>query len=76
MPFWVLLSAGIVLKLQFCQICERQIYIHLIHCLPKVGLHALYMLNSVLFVNLYSPKEKGLRKISLNEEQTFYFELH
>ena len=47
--------------------------LHLIHCLPKVGLHALYMLNSVLFANLYSSMGKGLRKKSLNEEQTFDF---
>ena len=35
--------------------------LHLLHCLPKVGLHALYMLNSVLFANLYSSEGKGLR---------------
>ena len=38
------------------------VYINLIHCLPKVGQHALYMLNSVLFANLYSSEGKGLRK--------------
>ena len=32
--------------------------LHLLHCLPKVGLHALYMLNSVLFANLYSSEGK------------------
>ena len=47
--------------------------LHLIHRLPKVGQHALYMLNSVIFANLYGSKGKGLRKFSLNEEQTFYF---
>ena len=31
----------------------------LIHCLSKVGLHALYMLNSVLFANPYSTEGKG-----------------
>ena len=31
------------------------------------------MLNSVLFANIYSSQGKGLRKTSLNEEQTFYF---
>ena len=50
--------------------------LHLIHCLPKVVQHAFYMLNSVLFANLYSSQLKGLRKTSLNEEQTFYFQLH
>ena len=34
--------------------------LHLIYCLPKVGQHALYMLNSVLFANLYSSEEKVL----------------
>ena len=43
--------------------------LHFIHCLPKVGLHALYMVNSVLF----SSEGKGLRKNSLNVEQTIYF---
>ena len=47
------------------------------HCLPKVGLHALYMLNSVLFANPFSSEEKRLRKNWQNEEQTslkkFYF---
>ena len=47
--------------------------LHLIHCLPKVHLHALYVLNSLFFANFYSSEEKGLRKNSLNEEQTFYF---
>ena len=49
--------------------------LHLIHCLPKVGLglHALYKLNSVFFANLYSSEGKRLRKNSLNEEQTLYF---
>ena len=41
--------------------------------LAKVSLHALYMLNSVLFAILYSSQGKGLQKISLNEEQSFYF---
>ena len=45
------------------------------HCLPKVGLHASYMLNSVLFANIYSSQGKGLRKNTPNEEQTFYFYL-
>ena len=48
-------------------------FVHLIHCLPKEGQHALYMLNSVLFASLYSSQGKGLRKKSLNEEQTIYF---
>ena len=51
------------------------------HCLPKVGQHTLYMLNSVLYANLHSSQGKGLRKNTLNEEQilfltslkTFYF---
>ena len=47
----------------------------LIHCLPKVGQHALCMLNSVLFANLYRSQGKGLQKNSLNEEQTFNFQL-
>ena len=47
--------------------------LHLIQCLSNVGQHALYMLNSVLFANLYSSEGKGLRKNSQNEEQTFYF---
>ena len=39
--------------------------LHLIHCLPKVGLHAFYMLNSVLFANLYSSEgKKALKKIA------------
>ena len=29
-------------------------------CLPKVGRHALYVLNSVLVANLYSSQGKGL----------------
>ena len=45
----------------------------IIYCLPKVDQHALYMLNSVLFANLYSSQGKGLGKTSPNEEQTFYF---
>ena len=32
------------------------------HCLPKADQHALYMLNSVLFANLYSSQGKGLRR--------------
>ena len=48
-------------------------FLHLIHCLPKVGQHALHMLNSVLFANLYSSQGKGLGTNSLNEEQTFYY---
>ena len=36
------------------------ICLHLLHCLPKVGLHALYMLNSVLFANLYRSEGKIL----------------
>ena len=36
--------------------------LHLIHCLPKVGLHTLYILNYVLFANLY--REKGLKKFT------------
>ena len=32
---------------------------------------ALYMLNSALFASLYSSQGNGLRKNSLNEEQTF-----
>ena len=47
--------------------------LHLIHCLPKVGLHASYMLNSVLFANLYGSQGKGLRTKSLNEEKNFLF---
>ena len=47
--------------------------LHLIHCLLKVFLQALHMLNSVLFANLYSFQGKGLQTNSLNEEQTFYF---
>ena len=39
--------------------------------MPKEGQHALYMLNSVLYRNLYSSQEKGFKK-PLNEEQTFY----
>ena len=39
----------------------------------KVCQHASYMLNNVLVANLYGSKGKGLRKTSLNEEQTFYF---
>ena len=38
--------------------------LHLIHCLPKGGQHALYMLISVIFANLYSSQGKGLRKKS------------
>ena len=34
--------------------------LHLIHGLPKIGLPALYMLNSVLFANPYSSEGKGL----------------
>ena len=42
--------------------------------LAEVGQHALYMLNFVLFANLYSSKGKpASKKNSLNEEQTFYF---
>ena len=41
--------------------------------MPNVDQHALYMLNSVLFANLHSSQGKGLRKSTLNEEQTFYF---
>ena len=52
--------------------------LHLIHCLPKVGLHALYMVNSVL----YSSERKGLSKefaecrtnyLFLTSLKTFYF---
>ena len=44
------------------------------HCLPKVGLRALYMyVRYVLFANLCNSQGKGLRKNSLNEVQTFYF---
>ena len=60
-------------QLVFTNISMDLSNLHLIHCLPKVGLHALYMLNSVLFANLYSSQEKGLRTNKLNEEQTFYF---
>ena len=66
-------------------ICMKKIYfsygsfyfynLHLIQCLQKVGLHALYMLISVLFANLYISQRKGLRTNSLNEEQTFIFNL-
>ena len=35
--------------------------LHLLHCLPKVGLHASYMLISVLFANLCSSEGKRLR---------------
>ena len=45
----------------------------MIHCLPKVGLHALYILNSVLFANLYISEGKWASKNSLNEKQIFYF---
>ena len=46
---------------------------YFIVCLPEVGLNALYMLNYVLFANLYSSEGKGLRKYSLNVERTIYF---
>ena len=42
---------------------------------PKVRLYALYLLNSVLFADLYSSKGKGLQENALNEEQAFYFRL-
>ena len=48
------------------------IYISYTAC-QKVGQHALYMLNSVIFANLYSSHGKGLQKYSLKEEQTFFF---
>ena len=35
---------------------------HLIHCLPKVGQHALYMLNSML--PLYFPGESASTKFT------------
>ena len=41
--------------------------------MPKIGLHALYMLNFVLFANSYSSEGKRLRKNWQNEEQTFIF---
>ena len=47
--------------------------IYIIHCLPKIGLHALYTLISVIFANLYSSQGKGLRKNYVNEEKIFYF---
>ena len=39
----------------------------------RIGQHALYILNSVLFANLYCSHGKRLRKNTLNKEQTFYF---
>ena len=33
--------------------------------LAKIGLHALYMLNSVLFATLIAQREKGFEKIDL-----------
>ena len=33
------------------------------HCLPKVGQHALYILNSVIFANVMAPGEKGFENI-------------
>ena len=44
----------------------------IIYVMPKVSLYGLYMLNSVLFANLYSSQGK-LQENALNEEQALYF---
>ena len=60
-------------------LCNFIIYIH---CLPKVGQHAIYMLNSVLFASLYSSQGKRASKkftecrtdfLFLTSLKTFYF---
>ena len=35
---------------------------HLIHCLPKVGLHALYIIISVILQTFIAPRERGSKK--------------
>ena len=47
--------------------------LHLIHYLPKVGLHDLYMKISVLFANLYSSREKGFEEIHRMKNKLFIF---
>ena len=47
--------------------------LHLTHCLPKVGLHALDMIIAVLLSTLYSAQGKKLGTNSPYEEKTIFF---
>ena len=45
--------------------------LHLIHCLPEVGLHTLHILISVLFTNLHSSQENGLQNFTKEKKTIF-----